>query len=902
MTDRIDQFLNSEKVSKEAMNQILTIRNADPARKVRSNGKSVPGTYPSKKMGLTIQFESHTLELPAIIEKEMSSSVLEFYDQPPSFKIEYLINGKNKGHLYTSDFFVIEENWIGWEEWKFVDELIKLSMKWPNRYYVDKFGQWRCPPAEWYAEQYGLSFRIKTEKDLNKRFVRNVKFLEDFKLAKNELSVDEDIKKEVLNVVSSNPGITINDILKIKGKFRADDLYSLLILGELYTDINEEVIPNYTARIYNNEKYREAYKNMMSSCVSHNLENKISFKIQFGEKILWDGVEWEIINVSSSNAYLQSAEHTTDMPITTLEYLINKGKIKGVPKIETIQNEEIKLLNTASPQELEVANIRYNTILPYINQTENLVYNKNHDFSDRTIYNWMKSYREAEKRYGNGYVGLLSKQYKKGNKSPRLNTSLQTLMEKFIQENYENVKQSTMKSVYRKFEQVCHKNNFAPPSYYTFTKNIHKTPNHEKDKKRKGNKAAYKNGEFSFYLNFDTPRHGDRVFEICHIDHTQLDIELVCSITNENLGRPWLTFLIDAFSRRILAFYISFDSPSYRSNMMVIRECVKKYSKFPSTMVVDGGKDFNSIYFDTLLSRNYCTKKIRPASKPRYGSVIERLFGTTNQMFIYNLTGNTQLMRNVRQVSKNVNPKNIAIWTLEKLYEYLSRWAYEVYDRTEHSGIGTSPQKMYENSILKGGERNSTRIVYDEVLRILTLPSTKKGTAKVIPGYGVKINRFYYWDPSFRNGLIENTSVFVRYDPFNMGVAYAFINKRWIQLKSEKFNILKNKTEKELNIAFQELKTRAKLSDQKTDVTTKMITDFLVSIEAEEVLLRQRLKDRATRNLYVVEGGIKEVFGREVQSEYEPTINENIKLAVDNTENSKEINLDDIVFEPYEEL
>ncbi|MGB5711310.1 MAG: transposase [Waterburya sp.] len=70
---------------------------------------------------------------------------------------------------------------------------------------------------------------------------------------------------------------------------------------------------------------------------------------------------------------------------------------------------------------------------------------------------------------------------------------------------------------------------------------------------------------------FTTPRHGDRPWAICHLDHTQLDLELVSSKTKALLGRPWVTFLSDAYSRRILAFYLTFDAPSYRSCMMVER-------------------------------------------------------------------------------------------------------------------------------------------------------------------------------------------------------------------------------------------------------------------------------------------------------------------------------------------
>ncbi len=52
------------------------------------------------------------------------------------------------------------------------------------------------------------------------------------------------------------------------------------------------------------------------------------------------------------------------------------------------------------------------------------------------------------------------------------------------------------------------------------------------------------------------------LIEIVHIDHTELDIELRSQATGRLLGRPWLTLLTDAYSRRILAVYLTFDAPS----------------------------------------------------------------------------------------------------------------------------------------------------------------------------------------------------------------------------------------------------------------------------------------------------------------------------------------------------
>ncbi len=710
----IESFLKSKGFEEETITYLKRIRESEPARRVKSNGKNVSGTYPSKKMGLSIQFESRTLELPAIFEKEHNPNVLEYYDQPPSFKISYMLNGKNQAHLYTADFFVIREDWIGWEEWKTEDDILKLSIKSPERYQLDENGLWRCPPAEEHAEKYGLSFKVKISKDLNLNFVRNIRFLEDYLLSSN-LSVDENIKENICNNISERPGITIRDFLNQKNEFKADDLYTSLILGNIYTDIENETIPDLSAKLYISKEYKQALMNIVSSSTLPNTEMSISFKVCHGEKILWDGIVWKILNVGETSVNLiNEVKETIDVPVATFEYLLKEGKVSGISKTES-DNNELEILKNASPFQLENANFKYSLIRAYRNgDTEKY----KDEVTERTIQNWLRKYKAAEKKYGNGFIGLISEENKKGNRVKRINDDVQIIMDTFIKEKYENIKQTSMMKVFLQFQQECKQQGYEPPSYYTFTKNVKKTPKYDRVKSRKGSKAAYASGEFIYELWEETPRHGDRIFEICHLDHTELDIELRCSITDKNLGRPWGTFLVDAFSRRLLAIYISFDPPSYRSCMMVLRECVKRYSRFPSTIVVDGGKEFESVYFETLLTRNRCLKVRRPSAKARFGNVVERLFGTTNKMFINNLTGNTQIMKNVRQVTKEVNPKNNSIWKLENFGELLNEWAYKIYDQTDHTGLGVSPYDMYEQSIKTGGAREVTRVVYDETFKI----------------------------------------------------------------------------------------------------------------------------------------------------------------------------------------
>ncbi|WP_090795246.1 hypothetical protein [Paenibacillus sp. GP183] len=121
-------------LSKEAIEVIQQIRTSPPARRVSSTRGSLSGFYSSKKMGVTIQYESHTLELPITYLLEHDPKVYEFYDQPPTFPIRYLVNGKRRGHLYTADQFVISEDFVGWQECKTEEKFEKLSKEHPERY------------------------------------------------------------------------------------------------------------------------------------------------------------------------------------------------------------------------------------------------------------------------------------------------------------------------------------------------------------------------------------------------------------------------------------------------------------------------------------------------------------------------------------------------------------------------------------------------------------------------------------------------------------------------------------------------------------------------------------------------------------------------------------------------
>src|SRR5881409_3487080 len=110
-------------LSQETQATIAKIRGANPARRVGGGRRNVSGRYPSRKMGVTIQFESHRVELAEIYEMEHDADVLEYYDQPPPIKLEYhAASGRRLGIIHTADFFTIRTGGAGWVECKTDEE------------------------------------------------------------------------------------------------------------------------------------------------------------------------------------------------------------------------------------------------------------------------------------------------------------------------------------------------------------------------------------------------------------------------------------------------------------------------------------------------------------------------------------------------------------------------------------------------------------------------------------------------------------------------------------------------------------------------------------------------------------------------------------------------------------
>jgi putative transposase len=175
------QWCGRLSLSQEARQAVERVRSAGPTRRVGGGRDNVSGRYPSRKMGVTIQFESHRVELAFIYEMEHDPEVLEYYDQAPSILLDYESASERRlAVLHTPDYFIIHRDSAGWQECKHERELEKLALKSPNRYCRNEGGGWRCPPGEAHATRLGLYYRLRSSVEIDWTLQRNIQYLDDY--------------------------------------------------------------------------------------------------------------------------------------------------------------------------------------------------------------------------------------------------------------------------------------------------------------------------------------------------------------------------------------------------------------------------------------------------------------------------------------------------------------------------------------------------------------------------------------------------------------------------------------------------------------------------------------------------------------------------------------------------
>ena len=813
--------------SKETQELLTHIRTSPPSRTPGARRGNMPVWYPSKKMQCIVKAESAKVEFPFLLAAEHDDDILEVWDQPPAIPLEYHDkHDRLQRPLHTADYFVFRYESAGWIECKPAQELHRLAEKQPNRYVLDEHGTWRCPPGETFATKYSLTYHVWSSDQINWAAQDNALYLEEYYQDLERLTIPQTISETLYRLVDERPGIMLADLHRAAHGIPADFINIAIARSDLYVDL---------------ATYR----------LSESWHTPV-FR-----------------NQSIAHTYLE------------LSLKDNGGMLPSTEVASRIPPDGQAVLERASDTDLATAIFRHRVIHPeqYDDEEQARTASERAAVPMRTRQRWQQWYREAESRYGSGFLGLLPRYHNCGG-NRKIDSEVIALIHRILETHYDTVTRKPKRGAYGEYLKLSEEQHKKPVSQWTFYLEAqrHKAI-YEQTLAREGARAAYPFKDYFHEPEKTILRHGSYAWSLAHLDHTELNLMLCDSRTGKLLGKCWLTLLILSHPRRIAACYLTFDPPSYRSCLMVLRLCVKRYGRLPTAITVDGGSEFQSVYFEQLLALYRVRKHQRPAAEPRFGSPQERLFGSIQTEFLYHLLGNTQASASPRQMTRATDPRRQAVWTLPALAERVQHWADEEYEIIRHPALGMTPREAYDLSIEQDGARVHKSIEYDDIFLKATFPTTRKGTAKVEPGRGVRMNYLDYWCEAMRDPIVEGTQVKVRYDPFDVSIGYAYIDRKWRQCDCP-YTEFAGCSERELHLLTEELRQRNRITygREHIEVTQKQLATFRRETTDIETILRQQRHDRETRAaLVVLEGGRKTGHEPLVQAPAEEGSNEQPK-------------------------
>jgi putative transposase len=125
-------------------------------------------------------------------------------------------------------------------------------------------------------------------------------------------------------------------------------------------------------------------------------------------------------------------------------------------------------------------------------------------------------------------------------------------------------------AIYREVCRIARARGEAPPGYHTIYNVIRAIPDDLKTLALKGDKAYRQAYDLVHRREAEHPN------QIWQADHTQLD--LWAKQADGQAARPWLTIIIDDYSRAIAGFCISFDSPSAARTALALRQAIWRKS------------------------------------------------------------------------------------------------------------------------------------------------------------------------------------------------------------------------------------------------------------------------------------------------------------------------------------
>jgi len=292
---------------------------------------------------------------------------------------------------------------------------------------------------------------------------------------------------------------------------------------------------------------------------------------------------------------------------------------------------------------------------------------------------------------------------------------------------------------------------------------------------------------------------GDCVNHEWEVDHTLLDILVIDEQTKQIAGRPWLTAIMDRYSRCIVGFSMAFAPPSWASIMDALRVAVMPkqwildglnamgngelgienkwdcYGK-PDRLIMDHGRDFKSLSMEATLEALQIDPDYTKPRKPWLKGKIERWFRTLEEQIVHTIPGTVMSKWENR---KFYNSEKFAVLTIDELNWIVAKWVIDIYHQDQHGKIGRSPAQAWKEGLQ---EITPHRVIPDNLL----VPLTGLIVPRALREGGIRFKGLRWDSEEFskaRAFLPDSANVQVRIDPLDITLCYLYDEKRseWIE-------------------------------------------------------------------------------------------------------------------------
>lgn len=317
----------------------------------------------------------------------------------------------------------------------------------------------------------------------------------------------------------------------------------------------------------------------------------------------------------------------------------------------------------------------------------------------------------------------------------------------------------TIAAIHRKVAEVAKKKGLPEPTYRVVWQVARQIDPALIKLAHQGSKAYNQEFELIYRREADAPN------EIWQIDHTPLDI--VVMDEKGNSAKPWLTTIIDDYSRAISGYYLSLEHPCSINTALALRQAIwrKKDPKWqvcgiPATLYSDNGSDFTSKHIGQVAA----DLKIRLVNsipgKPQGRGRIERFFLTTTQLLLMNLSG----------YAPAGSPWPEANLTLEEFIPLFEHFVISRYHQRIHSTIGMPPiDRWIGNGFLPQLPESLEQLD----LLLLTVVRPRK-----VHRDGIHFQNFIYIAPTLAAYVGEQVSI--RYDPRDLAEIRVFYKDKFL--------------------------------------------------------------------------------------------------------------------------